>query len=70
MVQKIIVSGKKSLVTHAFTQCAYRAVLFSLTRFRCFTNRDHRHDNVPSLFTGFVDSLESTTPSHFRVGKC
>ena len=72
MVQKInVVIGKKSFVTHAFTHRAYRAVHFLLTHFRCFTNGDQRgHDNEPSLFTGFVDSLESTTPSHFRVGKC
>ena len=71
MVQKInVVIGKKSFVTHAFTHHAYCAVLFLLTRFSCFINCDQRHDNEPSLYTGFVDSLESTTPSHFRVGKC
>jgi hypothetical protein len=71
MVQKInVVIGNKSLMTHAFTRRAYRAVLFFLTCFRCFTNRDQRHDNVPSLFTAIVDSLQSTMPSHFCVGKC
>ena len=71
MVQKInVVIGNKSLMTHAFTRRAYRAVLFFLTRFHWFTNRDQHHDNVPSLFTGFVDSLQSTAPSRFCVGKC
>jgi hypothetical protein len=60
----------ESLVMHALTLCANHAVLFPPMQIRCIKNCEQCHGNVPSLFTGVVDSLESTTPSHFCAGKC